>query len=127
MEQVFRLKTHWSQIQLVPSDNRKLTLWKNGSSLVKVAVLGCADHPKLYALLRVMDDSLPYCGGVAPSSWLKNPQPTSREERRQYFDGRLLVQYLNLNEFLQKKLAEEAGCARGVLLEKIRELIQAAG
>lgn len=99
------------------------SFWVNRSSIVDVLTYSVRERKYLFKLLKAIDDLMPFCGGITPGHSFKNRQPVSSEERRAYYDSRILRLYLNMNEHLQLKLAEEVGCQRAQLFEEIREVL----
>lgn len=124
LERTYTLRSHWTDLQVSGVVRDQLVLWKDHSSVVRLTDLDRREHGDIYRLLKAMDEGLPYVGGFSPSCWFKNPWPIHGEGKRVCFDSRLLVLFLNANEYLQQKLAEEVGNNRVALVERVKEVLE---
>lgn len=123
MERTFVIRAGWQTAKIHSMSASGPCIWANKSSIVDVLTYSVRERKHLFKLLKTIDDLMPFCGGITPGHRFKNRQPVSSEERRAYYDSRILRLYLNMNEHLQLKLAEEVGCQRAQLFEEIREVL----
>lgn len=120
VERIFVVNTNWFHFHLIESDKSAIVLWKNNASLAKIVNFAIPEQTEVFALLRHMEDSLPFAGGFSPIHTFRNQKQSLQvDEKQLYFDSKLLIQYLNMNVFLQNKLASEIGSSKVVLVEKI--------
>lgn len=98
--------------------------WRNNQSIRTIVGLSASTSPEVFLLLRKIEETLPFTGGIRPKTYFKTTRVSFVEEQDIVsFDGRLLLQFLNMSVYLQNKLAGEIGSTKQILFAKIAEIV----
>jgi len=125
IEKIFHISTGWQDITYLDSTKGKMLFLKNLSQIVRIKTLEFGDVKQLFALYKHMEEMLPFYGGVTPVLCFKNQKKKiEKESKTIYLDSKVFLQYLNLNFYLQEKLAEDIGSTKEHLTAAIERLIQ---
>jgi hypothetical protein len=125
IEKIFHISTGWNSINYLDSWKGKIAFLKNGSQIVKMKTFEFSELKLLFSLYKHMEEILSFYGGVSPIGCYKNQKKKlEKESKMVYLDFRVFIQFLNVNFYLQEKLAEDVGTTREHLIAAIEAIRQ---
>ncbi len=125
IEKIFHISTGWQNISYLDSAKGRMLFLKNNSQIVRMKTLEFGEVKHLFALYKNMEEMLPFYGGVSPVLCFKNQKKKIEKELKTiYLDSKVFLQYLNMNFYLQEKLAEDVGSTKENLTAAIERLMK---
>jgi len=112
----------------VGNDQRSLSLFKNNNVIRKIQNLGMKDNSELFNLMKRIEKKMPFLGGINPKIIYKTQRVKYvNDETIHSFDYRILIQFLNMNTYLQATILHDLGISKRSIFEKISEFMNEHG